>query len=138
MVGLERRWMPYNGSLSPASIEWLRNLLSRCKDNGESAIVMSHVPLGPGSTEDCALLWNFDEIARVLSEHRGVVKACFAGHDHGGGYSFVDGVHFKTAESPLEPRSDESPTSFGIVHVYRDRMELEGFGRVPNMVWPIS
>nr|QFF91292.1 ADP-ribose/CDP-alcohol diphosphatase, manganese dependent isoform 3 [Potamotrygon motoro] len=68
----------------------------------------------------------------MLQAHSSVV--CFiAGHDHDGGYYLDDcGIHHLTFEGVIET-SPESQ-AFGTVHVYEDRMILEGRGRIPRRV----
>jgi hypothetical protein len=33
LVGLERRWLPYNGAVSPQQLQWLRDTLTSADNN---------------------------------------------------------------------------------------------------------
>lgn len=58
-------------------------------------MVCSHLPLHPGAASPSGLMWNYEEVMRVVHRH-GCVAACLAGHDHRGGYG-VDAAASTTA-----------------------------------------
>lgn len=96
------RFVPYNGGASPEQVAWLEGALVAAAVAGRKVLVFSHVPLYEPATKKKTLIWNFQEIMRVLHSHKDTVVAVFAGHDHNGGYA-VDGVglHHVTMNSPL-------------------------------------
>jgi len=101
MEGLERRWVPFNGGLSKAQLQWLRQTLHRAGASGDRVIVMSHVPLHPGSCQPACLLWNYEEVLSTIRACN-CVAATFSGHDHEGGHSHEEGIHHIVLKSPLE------------------------------------
>ncbi|XP_053721650.1 manganese-dependent ADP-ribose/CDP-alcohol diphosphatase isoform X1 [Synchiropus splendidus] len=130
---LEQRFSMFNGALSKEQLDWLDSVLSSADEKQEKVTIVCHLPVHPRSTTNMCLLWNYDEVLGMIKAHRSVV--CFiSGHDHDGGYySDKDtGVHHLTLEGVIEtpPHSD----AFGTISVYSDRMELKGFGRIPDRV----
>ena len=56
---------------------------------------------------------------------KGVVVACFTGHDHKGGYELdAHGIHHVTLQSPLE--APLHGVAYGTAHFFPNRIELEG------------
>jgi len=41
--------MPFNGGVSESQLEWLKQVLDESDKAGQKVIILSHVPLGPGS-----------------------------------------------------------------------------------------
>jgi len=71
---------------------------------------------------------NAPEIRRIL-EDNGNVIAVFQGHDHRGGYSEINGIHYVTLRAAVEGRAPEN-NAFAVVRVYRSgRMHVEGYGQ---------
>lgn len=96
------RFVPYNGGVSSQQLSWLDDALSDAALAGRKALVFSHVPLYRPATKFKTLVWNAEEILRVLHAHQDTVVAVFAGHDHDGGYAVDDaGLHHVTMNSPL-------------------------------------
>ena len=86
----------------------------------------------PDQPQAVTVLWNYDELDALVRDHSCVV-AVLSGHDHDGGFGTDEhGVHHITLQAPLECEEDE--VAYGTIHMYRDRMELEGCGRVPSRV----
>lgn len=58
-----------------------------------------------------------------------------AGHDHDGGYyqDQITGVHYLTLAGMIETPPDSN--AFGTVSVYKDRMVMEGKGRIKDQVF---
>ncbi|RID78678.1 hypothetical protein BRARA_A01476 [Brassica rapa] len=102
LVGVERRFVKYNGGVGEKQLEWLDGVLKDATELNQRVIVCGHVPMSPGCASSAALLWNFDEVMSVIHKYD-VVKVCLSGHDHKGGY-FVDsrGVHHRSLEAALE------------------------------------
>lgn len=130
LTGLDRRWMPYNGGIGAEQLAWLSKTLKRTEENGERAVILTHVPMCPGSATDLTLLWNYDEVLQILHSSPAVV-AVLAGHEHDGGYvQDAKGIHHVTLASPLESPPDQ--VAFGSVDVFPDRLELRGRGTVSS------
>ncbi|KAK9119860.1 hypothetical protein Scep_017953 [Stephania cephalantha] len=130
LVGLERRFLMFNGAVGREQLEWLDAILIDSTKHEQKVVVCSHMPLDPGAATPEALCWNYDEVMEVIHKYN-CVKVCIAGHDHKGGYS-VDshGIHHRVLEAALEcpPGTD----AFGHVDVYHDRISLIGTGRMVN------
>ncbi|KAF0898385.1 hypothetical protein E2562_007227 [Oryza meyeriana var. granulata] len=128
LAGVDRRFVMFNGAVGDAQLRWLDAVLREAARRRETVVVCSHLPLHPGAASPSGLMWNYEEVMRVVHRH-GCVAACLAGHDHKGGYGVDDGrVHHRTLEAALEcpPGTD----AFGRVDVYPDRMVLVGAGRM--------
>ncbi|KAL9273222.1 Serine/threonine-protein kinase AFC2-like protein [Drosera capensis] len=95
LVGLDRRFLLFNGGVGREQLDWLDTVLQDASNSEQKVIICCHIPLDPGASSDDALLWNYDEVMDVIHRYK-CVKACLAGHDHKGGYS-VDsyGVHHR-------------------------------------------
>lgn len=130
MLGLEKRFLMFNGAVGNEQLEWLDGILKYSTQNDQKVVICCHLPLDPGATTPEALLWNYEEVMEVIHRYE-CVKACFAGHAHTGGYS-VDshGIHHRVLEAALEcpPGSD----AFGHVDVYQDRLSLSGTDRMAS------
>mmetsp|Transcript_1295 Transcript_1295/g.2872 ORF Transcript_1295/g.2872 Transcript_1295/m.2872 type:complete len:164 (-) Transcript_1295:361-852(-) len=127
--------MPYNGAVGGGQLQWLEEELAGAEQQGERVVILSHVGLAPRSQNESCLIWNYE---KVLSVCHASPSLCLvlAGHAHRGGYVEDEhGVHHVTVQSPLE--CEETETAFATAHVYSDRIELEGEGRVPTRVLPL-
>jgi manganese-dependent ADP-ribose/CDP-alcohol diphosphatase len=60
----ERHFVPYNGAVSRAQVDWLRDELRQADSEGESVFVFCHVPTHPGCCKQSCLLWNYEEVRR--------------------------------------------------------------------------
>ncbi|KAF5957469.1 hypothetical protein HYC85_004694 [Camellia sinensis] len=119
LVGLERRFLMFNGAVGKDQLEWLDGVLQDAINSNQKVVICCHLPLDPGASSPAALLWNYDEVMDVIHRYN-CVKVCLAGHDHKGGYSIDShGVHHRVLEAALEcpPGTD----SFGYVDVFDDR-----------------
>lgn len=130
LVGLERRFLMFNGAVGKEQMEWLDAVLQDATKLNQKVVVCCHVPLDPGSASQEALLWNHDEVMDVI-HHYNCVKVCLAGHDHQGGHSIdTHGIHHRVLEAALEcpPGTD----AFGYIDVYDNRLSLVGTGRMQS------
>ena len=50
--------------LSPreTQLQWLQGTLKEAQAAGQRVILLSHVPVCPGSAQDSTLLWNYDKV----------------------------------------------------------------------------
>lgn len=128
MVGLEQRFLMFNGGVGKKQLHWLHDILQRATKKHEKVIICSHLPLHPNSASTKAILWNYEEVLRVIYSYK-CVKACLAGHYHKGGY-FVDahGIHHRVFEAALE--CPPGSNAFGYIDVYEDRISLLGTDRM--------
>jgi len=53
------------------------------------------------------------------------------GHDHRGGYAVKNGIHYLTVHGMVET---EDSTSYAVVHVDGERLEIDARGRQPDQV----
>ncbi|KAJ4786634.1 Manganese-dependent ADP-ribose/CDP-alcohol diphosphatase [Rhynchospora pubera] len=130
LIGVERRFVLFNGAVGKEQLSWLEGTLQDCDQRNQNAVVCSHLPLDPGAAAPEALLWNYDEVMKIIHKFK-CVKACFSGHDHKGGYCVdAHGIHHRCLEAALEcpPGTD----AYGYVDVYCDRLSLVGFNRMAS------
>ncbi|KAJ4772336.1 Manganese-dependent ADP-ribose/CDP-alcohol diphosphatase [Rhynchospora pubera] len=92
LIGVERRFVLFNGAVAKEQLSWLEGTLQDCDQRNQNVVVCSHLPLDPRAAAPEALLWNYDEICddyflvtKIIHKFK-CVKACFSGHDHKGGY----------------------------------------------------
>ncbi|CAN1136409.1 Manganese-dependent ADP-ribose/CDP-alcohol diphosphatase [Linum perenne] len=130
LVGVERRFLKYNGAVGREQLEWLDGVLQDATKLNQKVIVCCHIPLDPGVSLPGSLLWNYDEVMDLVHKHS-CVKVCLSGHDHNGGYSIDShGIHHRSLEAALEcpPGTD----AFGCIDVYDNRLVLSGTDRMPS------
>ncbi|XP_057950663.1 manganese-dependent ADP-ribose/CDP-alcohol diphosphatase [Malania oleifera] len=130
LVGLERRFLMFNGAVGKEQMEWLDGVLQDATKLKQRVVVCCHLPLDPDASSKEALLWNFNEVMDLIHKYN-CVKVCFAGHDHKGGQSIDShGVHHRVFEAALEcpPGTD----AFGYAEAYDDRLLLFGTDRMKS------
>ena len=71
--------------------------------------------------------WDAASLENILN-NSAPVRAVFNGHDHRGGYSVNQGVHYVAFEAVLE--SPEDSTAYAFVDLFSDEMIITGFGTV--------
>lgn len=97
----KHRFVPYNGAVSAAQLQWLQVTLAAAKTSNQSVIVALHIPLYAPATTPKTVLWNAEDVLAILHAHTNVV-AVLTGHDHDGGYALdSNGLHHVTCCSPL-------------------------------------
>lgn len=90
-----------------------------------------HLPVLESSAHAANLLWNFDEVLRVLSLHKDSVLCYCSGHDHDGGYDQDEArIHHITFPGVIEA-TDGNP--FGTAHLHDNQLIIYGNGSVPNI-----
>lgn len=90
------------------------------------------------------LIWNSDEVIKIMHRYPGVVGAFISGHDHDGGYAIDEGgIHHLVLPAPLECEVDE--VAYGHIEVHSSQsnpsfFELHWTGKVPSpalyTAWP--
>eukprot|EP00258_Populus_trichocarpa_P022423 XP_024438442.1 manganese-dependent ADP-ribose/CDP-alcohol diphosphatase isoform X1 [Populus trichocarpa] len=130
LLGLDRRFVMFNGAVGREQLEWLDGTLQDATKLKQKVIVCCHLPLDVVASSQEALLWNYDEVMNVIHQYN-CVKACLSGHDHKGGYS-VDshGVHHRSFEAALECPPDTD--AYGHIDVYDDGLLLFGTDRIQS------
>lgn len=130
------RYVPFNGGICQAQMDWLGRKLNAAVEKGEKCVVFCHMALCVRASHEQNLLWNCEDVLDILHQTpRGTVLACIAGHDHNGGYAFDDhGIHHIVPPAPIE--CDEGEDSFGTVQVYKDKLVLLWTGKRPTSDWP--
>jgi len=68
-------------------------------------------------------LWNNQEIIEIIENGSNVV-AFINGHNHAGDYVFKNGIHYITIIGMV----DTMTNSYGILEIYKDSLELKGYG----------
>ncbi|MES2995723.1 MAG: metallophosphoesterase [Verrucomicrobiota bacterium] len=116
---------PWNGGISAAQLKWLDNELAEAGNQESAAIVYGHHPLLP---EDSHHAWNHQEILDVFAKH-GCVRAYLSGHNHDGAESRYRGIPLITFRSLLHR---PETTAYSVLHVFRDRLRIDGSGREPS------
>ncbi|MFC2947641.1 hypothetical protein [Virgibacillus sediminis] len=68
-------------------------------------------------------------------ESAGNVVAYVNGHNHAGNYALKNDVHYVTLQGMVKT---EDSNSYSIVQVYKDRLEIDGYGREEDRVLKIE
>jgi manganese-dependent ADP-ribose/CDP-alcohol diphosphatase len=93
-------------------------------------VIYSHFPVWPENVHN---LWNAGEMVELIEAYP-CVKAYINGHNHAGNYALKNGIHYLT----LKGMVDTLQTSYAVMHVYDDRLEVRGFGREENRTLEIG
>ena len=112
------RW---NSAIGKKQQDWLKQELDSARSLEQRVIVFSHMPLRPLDTSEN--LWNNEEIIEILEKSSNVV-AFINGHNHAGNYVFKNGIHYITIFGMV----DTIINSFGILEIYKNSLELRGYG----------
>ena len=59
LEGKNKRFMPYNGKIGEQQMTWIKNTLARCESEGESVVILTHIPIHPSAADNLCLLWNY-------------------------------------------------------------------------------
>lgn len=119
----------YNGAVGAKQLAWLRERLGLARAAGQRVILFSHHPLLAAASNASLTPWNAEEIVKALEES-GVVAACFAGHDHRGGYAWRNGIHYLTLPGMVEAPAGSN--AYAILLTGKECLEVQGFGTVTN------
>lgn len=130
---LNMRFVAFNGAVGPIQLKWLKEQLQECRDGKETAVILSHQPILPGSSSPVCLIWNYDQVLDILRANADVVAASFCGHAHKGSYKrdSVSGIHFRVFEAALE----NLDKTYAMVDFYPDRIQVRGFGSCQSAVY---
>lgn len=112
----------WNGGISNQQLTWLHSVLAKATKTNEKVIVFAHMPVYP---ENMHNVWNAEAVIKEL-EAAGNVVAYFNGHNHAGNYALKNGIHYVNLKGMVETADT---TSYSIIQVYKDHLELDGYGR---------
>jgi hypothetical protein len=84
--------------------------------------LIGHHPVLPNKAYS---VWDSEGLAALFQKYP-CAKAYLNGHDHAGAYVDSDGFHFLTLDGMVET---ESTNAYAYAELYRDRLEVVGFGR---------
>jgi manganese-dependent ADP-ribose/CDP-alcohol diphosphatase len=137
LSGLNQRFMPYNGAVTDEQLKWLNEELDEAVKDGLKVIILSHVPIGPGSCNPLCLLWNYDKVLEMIYSKSNCVKAILAGHDHGGGFIRDEhGIYHCTFKAALEAPIGQN--AHCTIEVYSDKLIIKGNGIIKDDIWMIT
>eukprot|EP00300_Choanocystis_sp_HF-7_P000389 c10312_g1_i2.p1 GENE.c10312_g1_i2~~c10312_g1_i2.p1 ORF type:complete len:335 (+),score=68.34 c10312_g1_i2:32-1006(+) len=134
LEGIEERFGPGSGAIGPAQMEWLKATLADASLLGQRVVVLSHVPMLPGTCYDECLLWNFEEVLDVLAA-QGNVQLVLVGHNHAPGSGERDGITHITVPTPLE--STDS-VCHGVVELWETHISVVGYGAMGSFRIPLK
>ncbi|WP_194842131.1 metallophosphoesterase [Gracilibacillus salitolerans] len=121
----------YNGGISAEQLTWLQDVMDKSAKRNEKVVVFGHMPVYPENNHN---VWNAEEVTEVLEANDNVV-AYFNGHNHAGNYGLQNGVHYVNLEGMVET---EDTTAYSIIRIYKDRLEIDGYGRQGDRVLEIQ
>jgi len=121
----------WNGGVSEEQLTWLRGVLEKASQRQEKVVVLSHMPVYPENNHN---VWN-DEAVIAELEAAGNVVAYFNGHNHAGNYGVKNGIHYVNLKGMVET---DDTNSYSIVRVYKDRLEVDGYGREIDRILKIQ
>lgn len=116
----------WNGGLGEQQMAWLHSELLDAAAQDEGAIIFAHHPVFPPGVLNAL---NSNEIVDTLDSHDNVI-AFINGHNHGGAFGVRKGIPYITMPGMLSGPHN----AFGVAHLYRDKLEIKGYGRVHDMV----
>jgi len=121
----------WNGALGEPQRRWLAAQLAAAELAGERVVVLSHLPTLAAASSEHHILWDHAEVLEIL-QGSPATFAFINGHDHGGGYALVEGIHHWTVPGMVEAPADGN--AYAVVEVYRDRLVVRGHGTVAGRV----
>ena len=118
-----------DANIPARQLTWLEAELAVSR---EPAIVFVHQRLdGSGH----ASIRNREDVRRVL-ERPGRVLAVFQGHDHPGGYTLINGIHYYTLRAVIEG-TGEASNAYALVDVSANLgLTVTGYRRAVSANWP--
>lgn len=122
----------YNGAVGLQQLVWLDGILARADSENTPVVLFSHLPLMPPGEKHTA--WNADKVVAAIEKYS-CVKACFAGHNHAGGYTFRDGIHYVTLEAAVNAAQRGA---WAIVSLSPGKIQVRGFGAVTSRTLPLD
>lgn len=106
-------------NIPEGQINWLKKDLAK---TNKPTLVFVHQQLD-GNTKHC--INNSDQVREVLEQNKNVIAA-FHGHNHAGGYSHINNIHYYTLKAVVEG-SGKDNNAYAIVDVHPDRLVINGY-----------
>lgn len=128
LSGMKKRFVAFNGGLDEPQLSWLRQTLQEARKCQQKVVILSHQPILPETSSPVCLMWNYDQVLRILRDFKDTVAASLSGHAHTCGYvrDAESGIHFRVFSAALE--SQDPIKTYGFMYVYEDRLEIHGEG----------
>ena len=117
----------WNGEMSKKQIEWFKSELAEAQDRDEHVLVFSHHTIEPAGTHN---VYNRNEILEIISEYDNII-AWFCGHDHSGGYSNLNRIHFVTMKGMVET---PDRNAWAVVEIYHNKLWIKGRGMEKSQI----
>ncbi len=117
----------YNGGLSDEQLAWLEAELAEADRQKEAVIVFGHLPLAPIGEKHT--LWNAPAVMSLLEKYD-CVKAYFSGHDHRGGYTRHNGIHYVTLEAMVNAADKDG--AWATITLSEKQITIKGLGAVTS------
>ncbi len=121
---------PWNGGLSQTQLEWLDQELTISDAAKQATIICGHHPL---MAEEGHHAWKNREIIAIIERHPSA-RAYFCGHNHAGGEVILNKLPYITFKSLLH---EPGITAYSVIHVFPDRLVIEGRGRESSRQIPL-
>jgi hypothetical protein len=121
---------PYNGGIGRVQRNWIKDQIMASLYSNQQVILFCHFPVFPDSVY--LNLWNEEEVIQLIEEYPNVV-AYINGHFHEGNYGLKSGIHYLTHAAMLDTYEHNT---FSLLEIYTDKLVLQGFGRMPDMILP--
>ena len=154
LLGLDQRFMEFNGGFGEKQLAFLAAELASSAELKEKVILCSHQPLHPSTSPPICLPWNYGSVLSSLRQAGGgtcPVVATLSGHTHDSAYYCSDGndatagalgggggggglVHHLVFKAALE--SKPPVHSFAFAEVFHDRLVITGEGDEISRVLP--
>ncbi len=135
LTGVDRRYVAFNGGLSDFQLSWLDAELSSAESSGKKAIVLSHQPFHPLSTNPMCLPLNYLSVLSLLQKYSSTVRATFSGHTHSPGYHYSSGIHHVVFAAVLE---SPPPVATYAVVTLGEGIKIDGRGDQPSYDLPLD
>lgn len=121
----------WNGGIGQKQIDWLKTQLKEAEKDRLNVVLFCHYPLLPLGAHS---LWNSTKILSIL-HHYNCVKAWINGHNHAGGYTKQNGIHFITLKGMVET---ETTNAYSVISFSEKEINITGFGREQSRILEIK
>jgi manganese-dependent ADP-ribose/CDP-alcohol diphosphatase len=116
------------GIIGKEQQEWLKLQLEESYRNSEHVIVFNHYAFLESAAKRHRM--KTPEPVLELINNSGCVVAYIAGHDHAGGYAFLNGIHHITINGMIEA---PIKNAYAVIKVFPNKLEKVGYGKEPSV-----
>ena len=113
---------PWNSRPGDEQIAWLEGELRAAAAAGEKVLLFGHHPIIP---DDGHSVWNAARLHELFRDHS-CAKVYINGHNHAGGYTEREGIHYLTLDGMIETQGSNA---YARADLHADRLEITGYGR---------